>query len=210
MTSGDPEGGRLDDHQGVDRLRAHCRREQRADGSVGKADQLSSWPEQLGDVPGVDVEVHGRSLLTSAVATTIRQDEPVLAGQRQLLSPGIIAPTAGAVDKHSGGTVSENQALEQRSGPRREPLLSIKLGHGKPSPLADFLPGLKGIGIAIHTRRPGDSVGWEGSDPSKPEWAPLVEGDGWVNWSGLATLLANIENAFVPRVDGVLSRRCLA
>jgi hypothetical protein len=33
-----------------------------------------------------------------------------------------------------------------------------------------------------------------------------VEGDGWVNWSGLATLLANTENAFVPRVDGVLSR----
>jgi hypothetical protein len=27
------------------------------------------------------------------------------------------------------------------------------------------------------------------------------EGDGWVNWSGLATLLANIEKAFAEEVN---------
>jgi hypothetical protein len=45
-----------------------------------------------------------------------------------LLSPGILASTAGAVDKHSGGTVSENQALQQISALRREPLLSVEPG----------------------------------------------------------------------------------
>jgi len=29
----------------------------------------------------------------------------------------------------------------------------------------------------------------------------LDEGDGWVNWSGLATQLANIEKAVVGKVD---------
>jgi len=28
------------------------------------------------------------------------------------------------------------------------------------------------------------------------------EGDGWVNWSGLATLLANIEKGFGGKVNG--------
>jgi len=31
--------------------------------------------------------------------------------------------------------------------------------------------------------------------------ARLLEGDGWVNWSGLATLLADIEKAFAGEVN---------
>jgi hypothetical protein len=45
-----------------------------------------------------------------------------------LLSPGILAPTASAVDKHSCGTGSENQALEQISAPRHMTLVSVKPG----------------------------------------------------------------------------------
>jgi len=30
-----------------------------------------------------------------------------------------------------------------------------------------------------------------------------VEDDGWVNWSGLATLLANIEKAFAEKLDRI-------
>jgi hypothetical protein len=29
---------------------------------------------------------------------------------------------------------------------------------------------------------------------------PKAEGDGWVNWSGLATLLATLDNAFRSRL----------
>jgi hypothetical protein len=31
------------------------------------------------------------------------------------------------------------------------------------------------------------------------------EGDGWVNWSGLATLLASLEKAFAARLDRLFS-----
>jgi hypothetical protein len=36
-----------------------------------------------------------------------------------------------------------------------------------------------------------------GGDPDK-----RLEGDGWVNWSGLATQLANIQKAFAGKVNG--------
>jgi hypothetical protein len=37
---------------------------------------------------------------------------------------------------------------------------------------------------------------------------PVAEGDGWVNWSGLATLLANFEQAFAGKVRYYLEQ-CL-
>jgi hypothetical protein len=33
-----------------------------------------------------------------------------------------------------------------------------------------------------------------------PAWYPGDEGDGWVNWSGLATQLAKMETAFAGNV----------
>ena len=62
-------------------------------------------------------------------------------------------------------------------------------------------------GLRQDSSRPEDLFGWPLEAVGELAELVLTEGDGWVNWSGLATLLGEVNEALANVLDRLRARR---
>ncbi len=73
---------------------------------------MGSITEQPGDIPSIRIEVDDFGRRAVPIATPVGEDEPVGVRELELMSPGLLTTTAGAVDEDDRRACAKSDAVE--------------------------------------------------------------------------------------------------